>query len=215
MAERLRRLVPVFAAYGVLLVLCSLGYVLDGAASQASAYWFIFFLAPFSAVYCIPFGMGVGILAQRLVWYTASYGHRVVAAGTATVLVAMLLGWGGQLFANFDIVYLAAVIWPTLASCISMLIGMYFVRTKEYEEVSSYEEDEAYEDEYEDDAEYEDEPEAYAADSNAYAKPDARAESEAYDDPDSLADTGTLFAVPDTGHDGDQSFEDVFIDVTE
>lgn len=146
LGARLWRLKPVLISYAVLLGVSALGYVLEPVSPEAALAWFVFFLAPFSVVYCIPFGMGMGILSQRLVWYTAPYGHRLVGVCTGVVAVAMIIAWGKTLVENFDIVYLMAVIWPIVASGLSMLVGMYYVRAEEYEEAMSYEEDDYPED---------------------------------------------------------------------
>jgi hypothetical protein len=154
-------LVPVGIIYAVLFALVLLGFALDVSNHLAQAIWFVFFLAPFTGLYCIPFGLGVGILSQRLVWYTPRYGHRLVAACAGLMFVAMLIAWGGGFFEGYDIVYLLAILWPTFASAAAMLVGMYYIRAEEYEEAArladelgegdEYDDyDEAYEDEYED-----------------------------------------------------------------
>ncbi len=140
-ARRLWQLKPVWVIYAVLLGLVGVGMVLETVSEHAHLLWFIFFLAPFTLLYCIPFGLGVGILVQRLVWYTQDYGHRFVALGTALVAVAMLLAWGPAVVRHKDIIYVLAILWPIVASGLAMLIGMYFIRADEYEEsVRFYEE---------------------------------------------------------------------------
>lgn len=132
LGARIWHLMPVWAVYAVLLGFAALGRILP-TEGMLHTYWFIFFLAPFSSLYSIPFGMGMGILAQVLVWYTPEFGHRLVVCGSALVAVAMGMCWWPALTHYFDVIYLAAWVWPVVSSALAMLVGMHFVREREYE----------------------------------------------------------------------------------
>lgn len=146
LGARLWRLKPVWVAYAVLIGLVILGYVLPKG-GMPYAWWYIFFLIPFSTLYSVPFGLGTGIAAQTLVWYTSDYGHRLVGFCTAIVAVAMAACWGPSIIKNFDPMYLAALIWPVLSSALAMLLSMHFVREREYEEAVMYDDYDEEEDE--------------------------------------------------------------------
>ena len=134
---RVRKLWPVWLIYAALLVLSALGYALDAFSDSAYLIWFTFYLAAFTGVCCIPFGLGVGILAQARVWYTPRYAHRFILLNAILVMVCMLVGWWPHLMDDFDPVYLLVCIWPSLISSIFMQIGMHLVRKNEYRQAEA------------------------------------------------------------------------------
>ena len=130
---RLHKLWPVWLIYMALFALVALGRVAALVSDDVYLAWFTFFLAPFSAIYCVPFGLGVGILAQSRVWYMPHYAHRLIRFCAFLMLAAMVVAWCSRLVGNFDPMYVVACLWPTLISALFMQFGMYLVRQNEYE----------------------------------------------------------------------------------
>lgn len=154
--SRVLALWPVWLMYAALAAGVALGRVLE---TDGVGYlrWFTFFFVPMSALYCIPFGFLVGMVAQVRVWYTPRYAHRLAGVMTVVMLAIMLFGWAPFLFNHPDPTYALAVAWPTVASGLFMMLGMHMVRKNEYEQsaydtgVDEYDDLDDWEDELDED----------------------------------------------------------------
>lgn len=217
---------PVWLMYVALAAGVALGTRLQSGDEVAFLRWFTFFLAPLSALYCVPFGFLVGMVAQLRVWYTARYAHRFIGVATLVMLAVMLYGWSPWLFKHPDPTYVLAVVWPAVAAALFMQLGMHMVRNNEYEQaafdsdIDGYDDLEEWEEELnaELDEGADEYPDSYP-DGQSYSQPtgdypDADYPSEDYDGglssdnlgPDDFA--GAHFEGPFSGHTDDEELGD-------
>ena len=194
LAGRVLALWPVWLMYVALAVGVAMGRVLQSGDTMTYFRWFAFFLASFSALYCVPFGFLVGMVAQLRVWYTARYAHRFIGVATLVMLAVMLYGWSPWLFKHPDPTYVLAVVWPTLASGLFMQLGMFMVRRNEYEQAAS----DSGVDDYDDLEEWEEELNEEAGGS-PYAYPDGQS----YDQQNGQASDRPVDDYPDAGDPND------------